>query len=84
MHKERDKRLVLFGAHVRIVRKSLGLSQDEVVANSNLTKSNLSEIENGKRNLAFTTLLEIAKGLGIHPKKLLNILRQKLKTNRQL
>ena len=73
MSKERDKRLVQFGAHVRKLRKGLNLSQDQVVANSNLTKSNLSEIENGNRNLAFTTLLEIAKGLGIEPKKLLEI-----------
>ena len=48
------------------------MSQDEVAANSNLTKSNLSEIERGNRNLAFTTLLELCKGLGIEPKKLLD------------
>jgi len=53
-------------------RKGLGLSQDDVAANSNLTKSNLSEIERGNRNLAFTTLLEIARGMGVDPKKLLD------------
>ena len=71
MSKEKDNRLVQFGSHVRAIRKELGLSQDKVAINSNLTKSNLSEIERGNRNLAFTTLLELAKGLGIHPKKLL-------------
>lgn len=71
MSKGRDLRLVQFGSHVRGIRKELGLSQDYVATNSNLTKSNLSEIERGNRNLAFTTLLELAKGLGIHPKKLL-------------
>lgn len=72
MSKEKDKRLVQFGSHVRKIRKELGFSQDYVAANSNLTKSNLSEIERGNRNLAFTTLLELAKGLNIHPKKLLD------------
>jgi len=72
MSKNKDKRLVQFGAHVRTIRKGLGLSQDQVAANSNLTKSNLSEIENGNRNLAFTTFLELAKGLGLHPQKLLD------------
>lgn len=72
MSKEKDKRLVQFGSHVRGIRKELGLSQDNVAANSNLTKSNLSEIERGNRNLAFTTLLELARGLGIPPKKLLD------------
>lgn len=73
MSKSQDKRLVQFGAHVRNLRKGLGLSQDDVAANSNLTKSNLSEIERGNRNLAFTTLLEIAKGMGVEPKKLLDL-----------
>lgn len=72
MSKEKDKRLIQFGAHLRSVRKELGLSQDFVATNSNLTKSNISEIENGNRNLAFTTFLELAKGLGIDPKKLLD------------
>lgn len=72
MSKEKDKRLVQFGSHVRSIRKELGHSQDYVAINSNLTKSNLSEIERGNRNLAFTTLLELVKGLGIHPKKLLD------------
>lgn len=72
MSKSQDKRLVQFGAHVRSLRKGLGLSQDDVAANSNLTKSNLSEIERGNRNLAFTTLLEIARGMGVDPKKLLD------------
>jgi len=71
MSKNKDIRLVQFGSHVRGIRKKLGLSQDYVATNSNLTKSNLSEIENGNRNLAFTTLLELARGLGIHPKQLL-------------
>ena len=72
MDKSKDKRLLQFGSHVRAIRKGLGLSQDQVAANSNLTKSNLSEIERGNRNLAFTTLLELAKGLNIEPKKLLD------------
>lgn len=72
MIKEKDKRLVQFGANLRRIRKELGLSQDYIATNSNLTKSNVSEIENGNRNLAFTTLLELAKGLGIDPIKLLD------------
>ncbi|WP_269225217.1 helix-turn-helix domain-containing protein [Flavobacterium eburneipallidum] len=71
MSKGKDKRLIQFGSHLRSIRKELGLSQDFVATNSNLTKSNISEIENGNRNLAFTTFLELAKGLGIDPKKLL-------------
>lgn len=73
MDKPRDKRLVKFGLHVKTIREKLNLSQDQVAANSNLTKSNVSMIESGKRNLAFTTLLELAKGLGKTPKELLDL-----------
>ena len=73
MDKQRDKNLIKFGLHVKNIRESLKLSQDQVAANSNLTKSNISMIESGKRNLAFTTLIELAKGLGKTPKELLDI-----------
>jgi transcriptional regulator with XRE-family HTH domain len=72
MDKSRDYRLLQFGKHVKGIREGLNMSQDEVAANSNLTKSNVSMIENGNRNLAFTTLLELAKALGKEPKDLLD------------
>ena len=48
------------------------MSQDQVVLNCDVTKGNLSAIENGKKDFTFTTLLEIAKGLAIAPKELLD------------
>jgi transcriptional regulator with XRE-family HTH domain len=33
----------------------------------------ISKIENNKANLLITTLVELADGLGVHPKKLLDI-----------
>lgn len=73
MNEKRDKkRLVEFGAHVRALRESLNMSQDEVAANCDITKGNLSAIENGKKDFTFTTLLELSRGLGKHPKKLLD------------
>ena len=49
------------------------MSQDNVVLNSSrITKGAVSDIENGKRNLSFTTLVDLAKGLGKHPKELMD------------
>lgn len=63
-----------FGAHIKNLRIKSGLSQDDVVLNANkITKGTISDIENGKRNLSFTTLIDLAKGLKVHPKKLLDI-----------
>lgn len=73
MNETRDKdRLIKFGDNLRRLREKLKLSQDEVVSRCDVTKGNLSNIENGKKDFNFTTLLEIAKGLNIDPKELLD------------
>ena len=73
METKKDIILVKFGQHVKKIRKELKLSQDDVVVNSDrLIKATVSDIENEKRNLSFTTLVDLAKGLGIQPKKLMD------------
>ena len=69
----KDEILRKFGEHVKDLRIKSGLTQDDVVLNSSkITKGTVSDIENGKRNFAFTTLIDLAKGLNISPKDLLN------------
>jgi len=71
MEKQKEKILKSFGQHIKNIRTELKLSQDDVVLNSHrLIKATVSDIENGKRNLSFTTLIDLAKGLGKHPKEL--------------
>lgn len=66
-----EKLLKDFGQHIRKMRLDLNLSQDDVVLNANrITKGTISDIENGKRNLSFTTLVDLAKGLEVHPRDL--------------
>jgi transcriptional regulator with XRE-family HTH domain len=73
MNKERDKkRLIEVGENIRRIREQKDLSQDDVVKRCDVTKGNLSMIENGNKDFYFTTLLEIAKGLGVQPKELLD------------
>jgi transcriptional regulator with XRE-family HTH domain len=73
MEKQKEKILLAFGQHIKKLRTGLKLSQDEVVLNSDrLIKATVSDIENGKRNLSFTTLIDLAKGLGKSPKDLLD------------
>ncbi|WP_288243959.1 helix-turn-helix transcriptional regulator [uncultured Chryseobacterium sp.] len=62
-----------FGQHIKELRLKSGLTQDDVVLNSSkITKATISDIENGKRNFAFTTLIDLAKGLNVLPKDLLD------------
>lgn len=69
----KDKRLVIFGEHVRMLRENLGLTPNDIAGRSTLSKTDILSIEQGSKNLAFTTLLELAKGLGVSPKELLEI-----------
>jgi len=69
----KDEILRKFGEHVKDLRIKSGLTQDDVVLNSSkITKGTVSDIENGKRNFAFTTLIDLARGLNISPRDLLN------------
>lgn len=69
----KDEILRKFGEHVKDLRTKSGLTQDEVVLNSTkITKGTVSDIENGKRNFSFTTLIDLAKGLKKYPKELLD------------
>ncbi|AZA57105.1 helix-turn-helix domain-containing protein [Chryseobacterium shandongense] len=73
-----DEILKKFGEHVKKIRLDSGLTQDDVVLNSSkLTKGTVSDIENGKRNFAFTTLIDLAKGLNLNPKDLMNFTIEK-------
>lgn len=69
----KDRRLVIFGEHVRTLRENLGLSPNDIAGRTSLSKSDILSIEQGSKNLAFTTLLELAKGLGVNPKELLAV-----------
>jgi transcriptional regulator with XRE-family HTH domain len=71
MNEERDKvRLIGLGSNIRKKREQLNLSQDDVVSRCDVTKGNLSMIENGNKDAYITTIFEIAKGLGIKAKDL--------------
>lgn len=61
-----------FGAHVKRLRQSKNLSLVQVDQNCELDESNISKIENGKVNVQLSTIFELAKGLGVEPKELLD------------
>lgn len=52
------------GKRIREKRKALGLTQDQLCLVVGISKSFLSEVETGKRNLSSAHLLGIAKALG--------------------
>ncbi len=72
--KQKDAlRLERFGSHLKKMRIKKGMSIRELSSRCDVDYAKISKLENNKANLTLTTLLELAEGLDIHPKELLNI-----------
>jgi transcriptional regulator with XRE-family HTH domain len=71
--KEKDKlKLRKVAANLTKIRESKGLSIRQLAARCDVDHAKISKIESNKANLMVTTLIELADGLGVHPKKLLD------------
>lgn len=71
--KEKDKlRLRKIAANLTKIRESKGLSIRQLATRCDVDHGKISKIEGNKVNLMVTTLMELAEGLGVHPKKLLD------------
>jgi transcriptional regulator with XRE-family HTH domain len=73
MRKKDTIRLKQFGEHLAKIRIKKGLSQRGLSSLCDVDYGKISKLENNKANLTVTTLIELAEGLGVHPKELLNI-----------
>ena len=71
---EIDKLKEQFGEHLQKIRESKNLSLLKLSYNCSIDESNISKIEQGKRNVTIATIFELAKGLDVHPKKLLDFM----------
>ena len=63
---------ILFGKNVKRIRTLKGYTLLKVDYGCELNESNISKIENGKSDVQLSTLVELAKGLGVEPKELLD------------
>jgi transcriptional regulator with XRE-family HTH domain len=51
------------GRKIALRRKALGLTAESLAFNAGISKSFLSEVENGKRSISFRNMTKIAKQL---------------------
>jgi transcriptional regulator with XRE-family HTH domain len=61
-----------FGSHLKKIRESKGYTLLELDYRCELNESNISKMENGKFDIRLSTIFELAKGLGVAPKELLD------------
>ena len=71
MKKDYTALKIKFGKRLQKLREKKKLSLRDVAANCDLDDSNISKIEHGKFNVTLGTIVELAKGLDIHPSDLL-------------
>jgi transcriptional regulator with XRE-family HTH domain len=60
-----------FGREVRRRRSTLGLTLEQLAERSDLTPNYIGSVENGRRDPSLSTVLALAKGLGVGPAELL-------------
>jgi transcriptional regulator with XRE-family HTH domain len=53
------------GERVRRLRIELGLTQDELAQKAGISKSFLSDLENGKRSIGAETLLDLGRAMSV-------------------
>lgn len=61
------------GNNIRAERNRLHLSQEELATKANLQTHHISNIENGKNDIKFTTLLSIMNALNVPFERLYDI-----------
>lgn len=69
---EEENYLKKFGNNLERIKKEKKLAYRKISANCNLEHSDIKRYVDGKVNLTLLSLVELAKGLGVHPKELLD------------
>jgi transcriptional regulator with XRE-family HTH domain len=69
-----EKSLRRFGQLLTVLREQRNLSVRELASHSGMDPRQLTRIEAGNVNIHFTTILALARGLGITPEELLKSL----------
>jgi len=73
MIKPADKKVLKkFGENLRKLRKQKEMSLRQMSYACSIDNSKIAKIEKGRINVTFTTLLQLALALEVHPSSLLN------------
>jgi transcriptional regulator with XRE-family HTH domain len=66
-----EKILFKFGLHIKALRKSKSLSQEQLASLSELDRTYISGIERGKRNVSLLNIIKISEALELEASALL-------------
>jgi transcriptional regulator with XRE-family HTH domain len=63
---------ILFGKQLEKFRTSKKLSYRQLAQRCDLDHSDISKIEKGETNIQLSSVLQLSKGLNVHPSELFN------------
>jgi transcriptional regulator with XRE-family HTH domain len=72
--KRRQDVKILFGQHLRQLRRDSGLSQEQLADQAGLDRSYVGSVERGERNISLENICKLASALGTPPYQLLDFL----------
>ena len=73
MGEKEERYLNKFGEKLGVLKKKSGLSYRKIAANCNVEHSDIKRYVDGKINPTLLTIIDLAKGLGVAPKDLLDV-----------
>lgn len=60
-----------FGCILKNLRTAKGLTQEELAFRAGMNVTYLSDLERGRNNPSLAMMVDLARGLGVHPSELL-------------
>ncbi|HNP94083.1 MAG TPA: helix-turn-helix transcriptional regulator [Cyclobacteriaceae bacterium] len=69
--KKKKEALIQFGKRLSQIRKAKKLSFRQLAVLCDVDYSDIKKFEKGEVNITIATLMDLAIGLGVHPKELL-------------
>lgn len=73
MARTKESQLIKLGEHIQYIRIKSGLSQSELANSINKDQQSIQRLEKGAINPSYYYLVEIATGLGVSVKDLIDI-----------
>jgi len=70
-----DDPRVVFGRHVRELRLSRHMSQEQLAERAELHRNYVGGVERGERNISLINIVKLARGLEVRPFRLVEVIR---------
>ena len=64
----------LFGERLRELRRTAGISQEELADRAALDRSYVGSVERGERNVSLENICKLARALDVEPARLLELI----------